>query len=257
MPRELTIRLTISKEVLQWGMIAVLLAVLPSSVGSEVVTLNTYYPAPYGIYTQMRTTGQTTLAESGGDVGIGTTAPAYELDVVGNAAFESSNQASSPEQVGIGFTPGQIMTSEGSTSEMTWLHSMELEVDGRIGANNYLYAGIGNNTSACTAMTSTGGNPYVSPPITASETPCSGGQYATYVPGIATEGNWNAPMTGQSTDYFPSGTRLGIPVYAYGTDTTGAGTWIIQQNSNTGNQEVFDLMDIFQFQTDDWYCCPY
>ena len=43
--------------------------------GSETLTMTTYYPAPYGGYASLLTTGQTLLARDGGSVGIGTPTP--------------------------------------------------------------------------------------------------------------------------------------------------------------------------------------
>ena len=55
----------------------------PRFLGSETLTLTTYYPAPYGGYASLLTTGQTLLARDGGKVGIGTgaVAPTEKLDV--------------------------------------------------------------------------------------------------------------------------------------------------------------------------------
>ena len=39
---------------------------------AEDITLTTYYPSPRGVYDQLRSMGQTLLAQSGGGVGIGT-----------------------------------------------------------------------------------------------------------------------------------------------------------------------------------------
>ena len=46
---------------------------------AEDITLTTYYPSPRGVYEQIVTTGQTTLATNGGNVGIGTNAPSQRL----------------------------------------------------------------------------------------------------------------------------------------------------------------------------------
>ncbi|MBI3322039.1 MAG: hypothetical protein HYZ91_07225 [Candidatus Omnitrophica bacterium] len=56
---------------------------IAGAVFAEDVTITTYYPSPRGVYNQLRTIGQTTLAEQGGNVGIGTTAPGATLDVQG------------------------------------------------------------------------------------------------------------------------------------------------------------------------------
>lgn len=50
---------------------------------AEDVTVSTYYPSPKGVYQQLSTTNQTLLATQGGNVGIGTNAPAFKLDVNG------------------------------------------------------------------------------------------------------------------------------------------------------------------------------
>jgi len=72
----------------------------PGFLGSETLTLTTYYPAPYGGYASLLTTGQTLLARDGGNVGIGTGAggvPGYKLTVQGgiggNVAFTPSYTA--------------------------------------------------------------------------------------------------------------------------------------------------------------------
>jgi hypothetical protein len=51
---------------------------------AEDITLTTYYPAPYGAYDELTTTGNTYLATTSGNVGIGTTDPGtYRLKVTG------------------------------------------------------------------------------------------------------------------------------------------------------------------------------
>ena len=49
----------------------------------ESIELTTYYPAPYGDYEELSTTGNTYLATDSGRVGIGTTGPSTILDVSG------------------------------------------------------------------------------------------------------------------------------------------------------------------------------
>lgn len=75
MDRELRVHITISPGMMRGILAAGLLASLSAPLGSESITLTTYYPAPVGIYQKMTTTGQTTLARDGGSVGIGTTNP--------------------------------------------------------------------------------------------------------------------------------------------------------------------------------------
>ena len=47
----------------------------PVQAADESLTLETYYPAPYGSYAELTTTSNTYLATEGGNVGIGTTSP--------------------------------------------------------------------------------------------------------------------------------------------------------------------------------------
>lgn len=70
-----------------------MLLLAAGDLGSENVTLTTYYPAPSGVYTQMITTGKTILARdvsASSFVGIGTAAPAYKLDVNGVSQFNNA-----------------------------------------------------------------------------------------------------------------------------------------------------------------------
>ena len=74
MNRELTIRLnlTLSPAVVRAWLTGILLVFCAAELGSENVTLTTYYPAPSGVYSRMITTGNTYLATQGGAVIIGT-----------------------------------------------------------------------------------------------------------------------------------------------------------------------------------------
>jgi hypothetical protein len=72
----------------------------PGFIGSETLTLTTYYPAPYGGYVSILTTGQTILARDSGSVGIrnANPNPAYALDV--NGAIEWSGSQLNTDQNG-------------------------------------------------------------------------------------------------------------------------------------------------------------
>jgi hypothetical protein len=60
-------------------------------LGSESVTLATYYPAPSGVYTNMITTGNTYLARDSGNIGVRTTSPSYMLHVNGDFGAGTSH----------------------------------------------------------------------------------------------------------------------------------------------------------------------
>ncbi len=49
----------------------IILACLPLDLGSENLTLQTYYPSPLGAYAQLTSTDQTTLARDGGNAAVG------------------------------------------------------------------------------------------------------------------------------------------------------------------------------------------
>ncbi|MBI4802324.1 MAG: hypothetical protein HY796_07345 [Elusimicrobia bacterium] len=86
----------------------------PGSLGSEQLTLTTYYPAPYGGYASLLTTSQTLLARDGGMVGVGTgtTTPTSTLHVVGQGQFVVDGVGA--DTVGYG-TLGVTRSASGST----------------------------------------------------------------------------------------------------------------------------------------------
>lgn len=65
---------------------ALMLSAVPQ-LGSESVTLSTYYPAPSGVYTNMITTSNTYLARDGGNLGVGTSSPGSKLHVNGTTTL--------------------------------------------------------------------------------------------------------------------------------------------------------------------------
>ena len=83
MERRIDLHLRVSYEprVLRPWLVLCLLLLSAGELGSENVTLTTYYPAPSGAYTRMITTGETLLARDGGNVGIGTTSPTAKFAV--------------------------------------------------------------------------------------------------------------------------------------------------------------------------------
>lgn len=84
----------------------------PGFIGSETLTLTTYYPAPYGGYVSILTTGRTLLARDTGTVGIGTNNPlaTVKLDINGNTR--------SVGQIQWGANRGTLTTDQGSSIEL-------------------------------------------------------------------------------------------------------------------------------------------
>lgn len=251
--KELTIRIVMPREVPHWALVALLLASFPSLVGSETVTLQTYYPAPYGIYTQMRTTKETTLAENtdtivedglashncpaGVDcnrVGIGNTNPYFKLDVTGSGRYTANLKVETAMGIGEGSNPSNPATN-------TWGYPgydgsgmgdiMTLSVYGRVGASRYLYGARGND---CSQMTSSPG----------SEPSCGGG-YATFTPGLRSDGYWYAPKPAQSTSYYGANAKIGI--------------WTAQWDATSGwaGARWADPSEIIDFGSDLWWCCGF
>lgn len=82
-PQTLTLKVCIRKHHLLIALGVFLICAHPELAGSETLALTTYYPAPYGGYVSILTTGQTSLARDGGNVGIGLSNPSAKLEVAG------------------------------------------------------------------------------------------------------------------------------------------------------------------------------
>lgn len=65
------------------------------SFAQESITITTYYPSPFGSYNELTTTGNTYLATSSGNVGIGTASPVRKLAVVGDTGIVSGENTAS------------------------------------------------------------------------------------------------------------------------------------------------------------------
>lgn len=70
------------------------------TVLAEDITISTYYPAPYGNYQELETTGDTSLATTSGNIGIGTTAATalangnkLQVSGAGNVEFNNTGDA--------------------------------------------------------------------------------------------------------------------------------------------------------------------
>ena len=85
----ITLQLQLSRRKALFLLAAFFLCWHPRFLGSETLTLTTYYPAPYGGYASLLTTSQTLLARDNGNVGVGTPSPAqkFQVNVTGGNAF--------------------------------------------------------------------------------------------------------------------------------------------------------------------------
>lgn len=81
----LTVNVRISRSILTAVLALAFLCWNPHILGSETLTLTTYYPSPYGGYARLLTTDQTILARDGGRVGVGNSSPGAKLDVTANS----------------------------------------------------------------------------------------------------------------------------------------------------------------------------
>lgn len=83
--RTITVRLVFGRRQLIAMLAFALLALHPGDLSTESLTLTTYYPSPYGVYKELRSTENSYLAYSlaASRVGIGTQAPNAKLHIDG------------------------------------------------------------------------------------------------------------------------------------------------------------------------------
>ncbi|MDE2293559.1 MAG: hypothetical protein KGL53_15870 [Elusimicrobia bacterium] len=101
--RTLTIRIRIGRRELLAGLALALVSLRPAPLATENLTLTTYYPSPYGVYQELRSTGNAYLAYQTGRVGVGTTSPAASLDVNGGARVRQDGEVDGRLGVGGAF----------------------------------------------------------------------------------------------------------------------------------------------------------
>jgi hypothetical protein len=108
---------------------------------AEEITLTTYYPAPYGAYNELTTTGNTYLATTLGNVGIGLVATdtiQNKLDVEGSVAIGAGYSGTSPAAPPNGLiVQGQVGIGTASPTV-----GIALDVNGTINATDYSAGGV-------------------------------------------------------------------------------------------------------------------
>lgn len=186
----------------RWLIAGALVLGVPFELGSETVTLTTYYPAPSGVYTRMITTDNTFLARDAGRLGVGLTNPGAKVSVNGNAAIGAgydtlaapTNGLIVEGSVGIGnAAPGAnalLVTGATQVDGATRLNGTsrfdgQMDARGNLlmtgfsaaaGRRGYIY--ISNAQTSCGAQTITAN----------SGASICGGGYITFTPGLYVEG---------------------------------------------------------------------
>ena len=114
--RTITIEFRLTREKALFILSFLFLVWHPGALGSETLTLTTYYPAPYGGYAALLTTGgtpanplDTLLARDAGQVGIGTSDPEAELDINGDILIRGGNPQT-----------GKFLTATDTIGHTTW-----------------------------------------------------------------------------------------------------------------------------------------
>jgi hypothetical protein len=116
----------------------------PRFLGSEILTMTTYYPAPYGGYARLLTTGQTILARNSGAVGIGTANPdpGVQLEVRNTLGLGGKIRLSGGPAVGLEFNESGIRIGNPGGGDMSFYtrntERINIDASGNvtIGANN-------------------------------------------------------------------------------------------------------------------------
>lgn len=169
-PYRLQIDLTVPWWGPRWALLAALMALPARELQSESVTLNTYYPAPSGVYTQMITTDNTWLARNVGRVIVGSGTPQVKLAVNGNMAVGTyADGVAAPAN-------GLIVSGQVGIGRSTVGGNARLHVQG--------YARFDNTGGSCAEANVTEG------------VICSGA-FATFVPGLYIDGWWYENRGGQ------------------------------------------------------------
>ena len=81
---------------------------------SETYTMETYYPSPAGVYTNMTVLSGTVLARDNGNVGVGTAAPASKFSVAGGVQVGNDTSACTAAKAGtLRWNSGSMQVCDG------------------------------------------------------------------------------------------------------------------------------------------------
>ncbi len=80
----------------------------------EQLTVTTYYPSPYGVYKELKTTSNSYFAVEDGSVGIGTDSPAAKLDVEGGIKIGNTNLCNASRAGTLRYNSGEMQYCDGS-----------------------------------------------------------------------------------------------------------------------------------------------
>jgi hypothetical protein len=97
--RTITLRLEFGRRQLVAFLALALLVLTPGDLVTEQLTLTTYYPSPYGVYEELRSTQNTYLSYSGGNTCIGSSSCATKLTVSGAAYIGGNTTVTGSETI--------------------------------------------------------------------------------------------------------------------------------------------------------------
>lgn len=152
--REIKISFAFSRRAALLALAVLFLAWHPAFLGSETLNLTTYYPAPYGGYVSILTTGQTLLARDGingvGGTGVGmglgtgaNSTPQYKADVGGNLLVRGLDNApySGVDPLTRGSTLIYNTGGEGATMRMIGANGTRLYLENQNGTFRLINSG--------------------------------------------------------------------------------------------------------------------
>jgi len=122
----ITFHLRLTRKTAFLSLVAFFLCFHPRFLGSETMTMTTYYPAPFGAYAGLLTTGgasggpvvHTVLVRDQGNVGIGTATPASKLSVAGGVQIGDDGAACVAEKAGtLRWNSGSLQVCDGASWE--------------------------------------------------------------------------------------------------------------------------------------------